>query len=527
MSTSLFAGKKNICQYRDPDNDLFQVILPGFTLTKTRTGTQIEIEIKDTLFNVRNLDGKRAFQAAVKRINRKNQARIIQNLEAFTKVSKGLSFRFEEPEYYFRYANGGALPILRIQDETGGRQEHYFCFFYREIFPIGWNIANGASDNRNELFNPSDIIRRELNEELLIADNTQHLRYVSGMDAGGRLLQTPGEALNCWEENTGLRLRRYGRLYLPVKWIDGPDSIIIRKGKLQTRSDGYFLNITPGDNAIELDRIGLFNLAGDLSLYDCELSNGHLINAVIGLFKVDGFEKKLDGDRFMPDRIFFNGMEHDVNDLERLLSEVFIPQLGPCIRKKEKDAWFNARNTFDLCPATRAVVTNYYGLMKKQGMHPQEALNTGAGPGGKRAQEGHDSRYDIFLACTPDNDIQAARLRDCLAHAGKTVFFSPEHRWSQGNCHDAERIAAAAEKSEAMVVFGSGPAGFDSGWTSYAWRSFFNDIRFGRKPAGRLITVTSSVNAHDLPQGLRSVRTIGFRPDAVMETADRLMMCLP
>jgi hypothetical protein len=45
---------------------------------------------------------------------------------------------FKDPLFPFRYASGGVLPILRI-----GRKE-FFCFFYRDIDPVGWNIANGG-----------------------------------------------------------------------------------------------------------------------------------------------------------------------------------------------------------------------------------------------------------------------------------------------------------------------------------------------------------------------------------------------
>jgi len=40
------------------------------------------------------------------------------------------------------------------------KEEEYYCLFYRDIFPVGWNIANGGSDNNEELLNPLLTIER-------------------------------------------------------------------------------------------------------------------------------------------------------------------------------------------------------------------------------------------------------------------------------------------------------------------------------------------------------------------------------
>lgn len=66
------------------------------------------------------------------------------------------SFLHNDENFPFRYASGGTLPILRMEGQG------YYCFFYRDIFPIGWNIANGGCCTREELLNPQMTIEREL-----------------------------------------------------------------------------------------------------------------------------------------------------------------------------------------------------------------------------------------------------------------------------------------------------------------------------------------------------------------------------
>jgi hypothetical protein len=93
-------------------------------------------------------------------------------LDAFLLGCEGRKYEFSDPDFPFRYASGGTLPIV------GFENEEYYCFFYREVHPIGWNIANGGCDSLIELLNPLYTVERELREELLIIDGKREHLYV-------------------------------------------------------------------------------------------------------------------------------------------------------------------------------------------------------------------------------------------------------------------------------------------------------------------------------------------------------------
>jgi len=62
--------------------------------------------------------------------------------------------------------------VIRCNDRD------YYCLFYREIAPVGWNIANGGAESVAELLDPLATIERELREELIIVEPAAGHRYV-------------------------------------------------------------------------------------------------------------------------------------------------------------------------------------------------------------------------------------------------------------------------------------------------------------------------------------------------------------
>lgn len=526
MAIDLFQSKKHIFNYNDPDNDLFQVILPEFILNKKQFGLEVDIEINENLFSIRNINGKKDFNAAIKKSKIKNQKSVAKNINDFKNDDNCLSYKFIDPEYYFRYANGGVLPILRLKINESNAREDYFCFFYREIFPIGWNIANGASDNRNELFYPSDIILREFNEELIITDNEKKLRYVFDMDKKSFTQQTHNMVLKAWDKKIEENISKYERLFIPMKWIDGPDSATIRSESKKVTTSGYFLSITPEDNAIELDKIGFINLSGDISLLDGEISNGRLINGVIGLFKVDKFEEKLKGNEFIPDKIFMNGTEKNIHDLENIIHKEYLPQLGNIINKKDRGVYYNTKNKFDLCPITRSITGKYFKWLKNQDQYVKTIRDQKNQEVSKTIVEHNNTEYQIFLSYKSEDTQYATKLYDYLVSMGKKVFFSGNSLQILGESDYARAIDKALDKADSMIVFGTDPVYLDTGWVSYEWKSFFNEIRSDRKKNGRLFTFTNNVNIEDLPYALRSVQNIEFKPASIMDSFEMLMSYL-
>ncbi|MGE5072914.1 MAG: hypothetical protein ACM3MF_05755 [Anaerolineae bacterium] len=61
-----------------------------------------------------------------------------------------------------RWASGGFLPLVAYQSKT------WVALFFRDIFPIGWNAANGATENKDEYKSLNRLIRREFSEEMIL-----------------------------------------------------------------------------------------------------------------------------------------------------------------------------------------------------------------------------------------------------------------------------------------------------------------------------------------------------------------------
>lgn len=66
-----------------------------------------------------------------------------------------------------RWASAGYLPIVRTRDG-----EWWAMLFFRDRFPIGWNVANGGSESEVECADISKLIGREFAEESVLLDRT-------------------------------------------------------------------------------------------------------------------------------------------------------------------------------------------------------------------------------------------------------------------------------------------------------------------------------------------------------------------
>jgi hypothetical protein len=130
-------------------------------------------------------------------------------------------------------------------------------------------------------------VRREFGEELLIVDcdNTRPMLYLFDPGEENRPSGYQIEAVQAWKQFIP-DLDRYTRGAIPLKLIDGPDSVAVKSGTCEQLSSGDFLNITPDDNAIEVDQVALINLNGNLRPLDGEIDRGSLLNRIVGLFEV-------------------------------------------------------------------------------------------------------------------------------------------------------------------------------------------------------------------------------------------------
>jgi len=114
-----------------------------------------------------------------------------------------------------RWASGGCLPLVEIDSEQ------WVAVLFRDLAPIGWNVANGGSESVTEQTDVTAVLRREFREELIVLDEDplrgsgQHPRTVHA-----RTLLWAGEDRQTRHESPGLEMRRRDD---SMTFIDDPE----------------------------------------------------------------------------------------------------------------------------------------------------------------------------------------------------------------------------------------------------------------------------------------------------------------
>ncbi len=389
-----------------------QALVRSFTLTRVGKGSVLDLSIEDDVEVVWNDIGKACVRKRMSGFPAKSKV-YQKDLDDYIISERGKSYSFppkdrNEKHFCFRYGSAGTLPIINW------RGHDHYCLFYREVFPIGWNIANGGFDSRLEMTYPLLAVERELREELIIADPapSQRLRYKFTWDAG-RPVDRPefGTAHILWARALSrLGYHGFGEKDIELKWDHGPDLLVLRIGDERPEpTTGCFLNINAEDFGIEVDRIARLTIPDSAILMDGELFKQKLINAPVGLFRTDRMHTLLDRPQwriprdFAPDAFFFTGELHEHGQqVEDTVSQEYIPHLTDKLSAEALKAWHRAPCKYDLCPATRRII--------KRAM--------------KRVPTTHESpRYDVFISyrhCMPD-ETMACDLRETLVAAGFRV----------------------------------------------------------------------------------------------------------
>jgi hypothetical protein len=499
-----FAKSPHVLPLRDRTAELLQVLIPEFTLRKNRPGPGVclSLDIKDHMPSIVDREGKREVSRVVRSTGTQARDRLARRLSDFHADPREREYCFDCSAHPLRYANGGVLPVVRLE----GRD--YFWLFYRDIFPIGWNIANGASDTTVELLDPNRVVFREFGEEVIVADfHKMHLFTFEPEDNTTPLGFLKG-ALAAWSEKLGVDLLEFQRRPIPLKWVDGPDAVDANVEGRRRETKGYFLSITPEDNAIEVDRIAFINLGQDVALLDGEHRNGKLLNQVIGLFEVDKM-RDISRTEFIPDVVFFDGKEWPYGKNEAAarrgeLAGVIAKYLGSStlVRTEQDGRDYEAVGIkYDLCPIARSIITRFFEWEKTERRDVEDKPRGVTQPGGE---------FDVFVTFR-DPDLDVARsLAGDLRQRGFHVFMSSESLKSLGAADYFRAINEALEQSAVLVVVGSRPDRFNSGWVRYEWQSFFAEVHSGRKPYGRVFTFSGGVGIDELPFALRQVQTVPY-----------------
>jgi len=283
------------------------------------------------------------------------------------------------------------------------------------------------------------------------------------------------------------------------------------------------LNIVPDDNAIEVDRVALVNVKGKVSFFDGEQSRGVVLNRAVGLFNVKRFRKDsyLLGHEFKPDKVFMGGKPGQPDDLGTVVKQQINKLMrfqSPYRTPEDRTKWLHSSKKWDLCPITRIMIQRY--LKAAADKPPLPDSETGARI--KRP----DTHCDVFISYRSADQSIAQWLHDYLEESGLKLFFSAESLPLLGESDYAAAIDAALESAKCMVVLGTSPECFDSGWVGYEWRSFLNEKLSGRKKDSQLFTFVSGVEVHELPFALRSVQMIPFSVNSPQDSFETLLRFL-
>jgi hypothetical protein len=368
-STTMTTPPPNAVQPLHIAEDRFlQILLSKFTLTRHNgmQGPSIELSIHfdDDTPAIWDQEGKRFLRSILSLDKRK---RFQRALDEFIIERHGVGpFKVEDPDFFFRYASGGTLPLIEFDEASGTKR--YYCFFYRDVHPIGWNIANGGTDTRPELLNPLETIKRELREELIIADFEKGERYVFPSDQE-KSIDHPAHAAarRLWKRKFPNRdLNALAVTTVQVEWKPGPDSLVVTMGSEEAiRRDGFYLNINGEDFGIEFDRIAVIRLPRRVTLFDGEIDSGRLVNSPVGLFDVERFNTRLrlGETTYIPDFFYFGDRRHDDgSELAQILKSEFIEHLRPIRTETERHELLHAINSNQhchLCPVTQNITKRY------------------------------------------------------------------------------------------------------------------------------------------------------------------------
>jgi hypothetical protein len=512
---------------KETSEGFLQVLVKEFQLLKTKEGIQLQLKIDKNDLCITKSNGKLELDD---KIDKGKRLVFEDKLQSVLNDENHLGYRFLCPETPLRFSKGGVLPVIKLDNKE------YFCLFYRSIVPTGWNIANGASNNLPELLYPEKVVFREFSEEFLAIDPIKrnkrgHGKYtVYSYSEDDDIYSTGCQDLSIeeWSTklNTKFNTKKDIKKLLPVKWIDGPDQIIVENNGKQHQTKGFFVSILPKDNAIEIDKVAIIRLNNNAVILDGELGvnpdnqrKNLLVNRPVGLFLVDKFIEQVQTTNFhfIPDLLFFSGKVMDPCDLEKIV-DLHRNEIKKYIKSYDRKAFSrydNEKNKFDLCPVTHSIIQKYSFWRNSQVNQQNEMELT-------EVQEGLKAEFQLFISYKSEDEQIAFWLWDYLTRKGIRVFCSGKTIPEMGESDYSRVIDLALEKSKILVILASDEKYFTSGWVDYEWKSFFNELRSGRKPGGKIFTFTKNVDLRNLPYGLRNTFQNIPLSDSMKDSFDNL-----
>jgi len=206
-----------------------------------------------------------------------------------------------------------------------------------------------------------------------------------------------------------------------------------------------------------------------VALCDGEQLGDGLVNAPIGLFEVDSFNKHFkQGDtRFRPDKFIWSGVLYDGDELDDVIERDWLPSL-PGVQQSGELAEYEAKKPsgdhYGLCPVTKQIVRRLIDDVKMP-------IDLPKGP------------FRIFLSYASEDTAVAERVYNHLqSQLGGGVFFSKR---TMTDSNFSRAIDDALEEANCLVVVGTKLEHLTKGWVEWEWRTFHNLINSGLNPRAR------------------------------------------
>ena len=139
-----------------------------------------------------------------------------------------------------------------------------------------------------------------------------------------------------------------------------------------------------------------------------------------------------------------------------------------------------------------------------------------------------EGQYDIFISFKnldesgkPTRDsILAREVYDRLSHQGFKLFFSQISLEEVGESAYQAAIDRALDSSRILIAVGTSAENLNARWVRYEWDSFFNDIRGGIKPNGRVFVYVERCDIKTLPRALRQTQVFNREDEGLEKLAN-------
>ncbi|MEE9391130.1 MAG: hypothetical protein V3W41_01355 [Planctomycetota bacterium] len=264
------------------DGGFLQVLIQELTLRRLKgEGLEVVITVDDDRPCLPHSRLKKNLAAWLdQQAGQKLEARAA---EFRNRAAVGDTTTLHHESFCFRHASGGIFPWL---DEV----EPLALLFYRDIHPIGWNIANGASANRSELGALDAVIQREAEEEILFFDpRTKTLSTLAQAEIPSEL----EKALGLWQKKLVLAPKAPRRLDLQDQALGSDRLRVIDRQGTTIVTENLFLEIQAEDFGLEAARVARIAAATALIPLDGEILGGQLLDRPVGLFSRDALRQEL------------------------------------------------------------------------------------------------------------------------------------------------------------------------------------------------------------------------------------------